>query len=158
LPVEGGGLYHIVAEVFFTLEDSTQVVYFYGNQSIVSTESSVVSNNQSFYDVVTENIGIVAAVLVGAVVIGSGSGDNNKDDDDAFSLNGTFSAGMYKGGNVENAVFIYDKNGNQIANVGLKADGTYTISVDDLESNYKAYTGTIYIRLKASSDIKFMDE
>jgi hypothetical protein len=98
LPVEGGGLYHIVAEVFFTLEDSTQVVYFYGNQSIVSTESRVVSNNQSFYDVVPENIGIVAAALAGAVVIGSGNGDNNKDDDDAFSLNGTFSAGMYKGG------------------------------------------------------------
>jgi hypothetical protein len=29
LPVEGGGLYHIVAEVFFTLEDSTRPPYTY---------------------------------------------------------------------------------------------------------------------------------
>jgi hypothetical protein len=40
LPTEDGGLYHIVADVFFTLEDGTQIVYFYGEQSIVATESN----------------------------------------------------------------------------------------------------------------------
>jgi hypothetical protein len=46
-------------------------VYFYGEQSIVSTESSAVSrgDNQSFLDVVTSNIGVVAAVVVAAVVV-----------------------------------------------------------------------------------------
>ena len=50
LPTEDGGLYHIVADVSFALEDGTQIVYFYGEQSIVSTESSAVSTDdtQSF--------------------------------------------------------------------------------------------------------------
>jgi hypothetical protein len=30
-----GGLYHIVADASFTLEDGTQIVYFYGEQSIL---------------------------------------------------------------------------------------------------------------------------
>jgi hypothetical protein len=30
LPTEDGGLYHIVADVFFTLEDGTQILYYYG--------------------------------------------------------------------------------------------------------------------------------
>jgi hypothetical protein len=36
-----------------------QIVYFYGEQSIVSTESSAVdeSDDQSFYDIVTSNMG-----------------------------------------------------------------------------------------------------
>jgi hypothetical protein len=38
LPTEDGGLYHIVADASFALEDGTQIVYFYGEQSIVSTE------------------------------------------------------------------------------------------------------------------------
>jgi hypothetical protein len=38
-----GGLYHIVADASFALEDGTQIVYFYGDQSIVSTESSAAS-------------------------------------------------------------------------------------------------------------------
>ncbi|CAB5504767.1 beta strand repeat-containing protein [Bathymodiolus thermophilus thioautotrophic gill symbiont] len=81
LPIEDGGLYHIVADAFFTLEDGTQVVYFYGKQFIVATESSAVistDDNQSFSDVITSNIGIVAAVVVVAVVVavsGSDSGD-----------------------------------------------------------------------------------
>jgi hypothetical protein len=29
LPTEDGGLYHIVADASFTLEDGTQIVYFY---------------------------------------------------------------------------------------------------------------------------------
>jgi hypothetical protein len=40
LPTKNGGLYHVLADTFFTLEDGTQIVYFYGEQSIVSTESS----------------------------------------------------------------------------------------------------------------------
>jgi hypothetical protein len=48
--------YHIVADASFTLEDGTQIVYFYGEQSIVSTESSVVSTDdtQSFSDVIAK--------------------------------------------------------------------------------------------------------
>ena len=84
LPTEDGGLYHIVADASFTLEDGTQIVYFYGEQSIVSTESSAVStnNNQSFSDVIASNVGIVAAVVVTAVVVASsGSSDNDNDND-----------------------------------------------------------------------------
>ncbi|SGZ76788.1 Flagellar hook-length control protein FliK [Bathymodiolus thermophilus thioautotrophic gill symbiont] len=84
LPTEDGGLYHIVADAFFTLEDGTQVVYFYGEQSIVSTESGAVrtNGNQSFFDVVTSNIGIVSAVVVAAIVaVVSSSGSDNNDDD-----------------------------------------------------------------------------
>ncbi|CAB5504677.1 hypothetical protein THERMOT_2006, partial [Bathymodiolus thermophilus thioautotrophic gill symbiont] len=90
LPTEDGGLYHVVADTFFTLEDGTQVVYFYGEQSIVATESSATStdDNQSFSDVIASNIGIVAAVVVAAVVVASsgsgsdGDGDVNGDGDD----------------------------------------------------------------------------
>jgi hypothetical protein len=84
LPTEDGGLYHIVADVSFTLEDGTQIVYFYGDQSIVSTESSAVNTDdtQSFSDVIASNVGIVAAVVVAAVVVAnSGSGDDDGDDD-----------------------------------------------------------------------------
>jgi hypothetical protein len=57
---------HIVADASFTLEDGTQIVYFYGDRSIVSTESSVVSTDdtQSFCDVIASNVGLVAAVVV----------------------------------------------------------------------------------------------
>jgi hypothetical protein len=51
LPTEDGGLYHIVADVLFTLEDGTQIVYFYSEQSIVATETNskiVVKNNNIF--------------------------------------------------------------------------------------------------------------
>jgi hypothetical protein len=60
------GFYYVVADTFFTLEDGTQIVYFYGEQSIVSTESSVVetSDDQSFYDAVTSNMDIVAALCL----------------------------------------------------------------------------------------------
>ena len=72
LPTEDGGLYHIVADASFTLEDGTQIVYFYGEQSIVSTESSK-GGNQSFLGAIE----IIAAVAVVAVIAGS-----SKDDDD----------------------------------------------------------------------------
>ncbi|AYQ55815.1 alpha integrin [Bathymodiolus thermophilus thioautotrophic gill symbiont] len=82
LPTEDGGLYHVVADTFFTLEDGTQVVYFYGEQSIVATESSATStdDNQSFSDVIASNIGIVSAVVVAAVVVASSGSDGDGDD------------------------------------------------------------------------------
>jgi hypothetical protein len=49
----------IVADASFTLEDGTQIVYFYGEQSIVSTESSK-GGNQSFLSAIE----IIAAVAV----------------------------------------------------------------------------------------------
>ncbi|CAB5495011.1 FG-GAP-like repeat-containing protein [Bathymodiolus thermophilus thioautotrophic gill symbiont] len=84
LPTEDGGLYHVVADTFFTLEDGTQVVYFYGEQSIVATESSATStdDNQSFSDVIASNIGIVAAVVVAAVVVASSGSGSDGDGDD----------------------------------------------------------------------------
>jgi hypothetical protein len=64
LPIEDGGFYYVVADTFFSLEDGTQIVYFYGEQSIVSTESSVVetSDDQSFYDAVTSNMDILSKI------------------------------------------------------------------------------------------------
>ncbi|WP_180334700.1 hypothetical protein, partial [Bathymodiolus thermophilus thioautotrophic gill symbiont] len=106
---EDGGLYHVVADTFFTLEDGTQVVYFYGEQSIVATESSATSTdgNQSFSDVIASNIGIVAAVVVAAVVVASSGSDGDGDDttqplaialtNDAGSLN---SDGISKNGEI----------------------------------------------------------
>ena len=94
LPTEDGGLYHIVADVSFTLEDGTQIVYFYGEQSIVSTESSAVStDDQSFLDVVTSNIEIVAAIVVAAVAVtggGDSGGDGNDDGEDDENTNTFF--------------------------------------------------------------------
>ncbi|CAC9549109.1 hypothetical protein [uncultured Gammaproteobacteria bacterium] len=85
LPTEDGGLYHIVADASFALEDGTQIVYFYGEQSIVSTESSAVStedDKQSFLNVIASNVGIVAIVVVVAVVVAGSSGNGDDGDDD----------------------------------------------------------------------------
>jgi hypothetical protein len=94
LPTEDGGLYHIVADASFALEDGTQIVYFYGEQSIVSTESSAVStDDQSFLDVVTSNIEIVAAIVVAAVAVtggGDSGGDGNDDGEDDENTNTFF--------------------------------------------------------------------
>jgi hypothetical protein len=76
LPTEDGGLYHIVADASFTLEDGTQIVYFYGEQSIVSTESSK-GGDQSFLSAIE----IMAAVAVVAVAVIAGSSNNNDDGD-----------------------------------------------------------------------------
>ncbi|CAB5494272.1 hypothetical protein [Bathymodiolus thermophilus thioautotrophic gill symbiont] len=84
LPTKDSGLYHIVANTFFTLEDGTQIVYFYGEQSIISTESSAVNtdDNQSFEDIIASNIEIIAAVTVAIVAVTAiGSGDDPTDDD-----------------------------------------------------------------------------
>ncbi len=124
LPTEDGGLYHIVADVSFTLEDGTQIVYFYGDQSIVSTESSAVNTDdtQSFSDVIASNVGIVAAVVVAAVVVAnSGSGDDDGDDDKlSFSFKDT---GSLKNDNIT--------NDNTITINGLKEGETWRYSTDD---------------------------
>ncbi|MBA5248406.1 MAG: hypothetical protein FE834_02560, partial [Gammaproteobacteria bacterium] len=78
LPAEDGGLYHIVADVFFTLEDGTQVVYFYGEQSIISTEFSVVSEStQNSSDTETSTFGVVQAFAATAIVIACNSSDSD---------------------------------------------------------------------------------
>ncbi len=82
LPTEDGGLYHIVADASFTLEDGTQIVYFYGEQSIVSTESSK-GGNQSFLSAIE----IIAAVAVVAVVAGSSKDDDDGDSEDDENTN-----------------------------------------------------------------------
>ncbi|SHE21882.1 Flagellar hook-length control protein FliK [Bathymodiolus brooksi thiotrophic gill symbiont] len=126
LPTEDGGLYHIVADASFALEDGTQIVYFYGEQSIVSTESSAVSTNdkQSFLDVVTSNIEIVAAVVVAAVVVaGSGSGGDGDGDDDNDKLSFSFKdTGLSKNDSIT--------NDNTITIDGLKEGETWKYSID----------------------------
>ena len=82
LPTEDGGLYHIVADASFTLEDGTQIVYFYGEQSIVSTESSK-GGNQSFLSAIE----IIAAVAVVAVIAGSSKDDDGGDSEDDENTN-----------------------------------------------------------------------
>ncbi|SGZ73104.1 Alkaline phosphatase [Bathymodiolus thermophilus thioautotrophic gill symbiont] len=121
LPTKDGGLYHIVADAFFTLEDDTRVVYFYGEQSIVSTESSAAStgNKQSFFDVVTSNIGIVAAVAVVAVVVAtSGSDKNDNDNEDETSL--TFTLADTGGATNDTTITVS----------GMKEGATWQYSID----------------------------
>jgi hypothetical protein len=72
LPTEDDGLYHITADASFTLKNGTKIVYLYGDQSIIFTESSAANintnDNQSFLNVITSNVEIVAAAVVAAVV------------------------------------------------------------------------------------------
>ena len=134
LPTEDGGLYHIVADASFALEDGTQIVYFYGDQSIVSTESSAVSTNdkQSFLDVVTSNIGVVAAVVVAAVVVassgnddgGDGDDDNGNDGDDDDKNTNTF----FKDTGLSDSDGI--TNNNTITVDDLKAGETWRYSIN----------------------------
>jgi hypothetical protein len=81
LPAKDGGLYHVLTDTFLILEDGTQV-YFYGEQSIISTESSSVdeSTSQSFF----QNTGVIVAltVVAGVAISGSGSGGDNDGDGD----------------------------------------------------------------------------
>jgi hypothetical protein len=67
------------------LDFLAKIVYFYGEQSIVSTESSAVStedDKQSFLNVIASNVGIVAIVVVAAVVVAGSSGNGDDGDDD----------------------------------------------------------------------------
>jgi hypothetical protein len=120
LPTEDGGLYHIVADASFTLEDGTQIVYFYGDRSIVSTESSAVSTDdkQSFLDVVTSNIEVIAAIVIAAVVIASSSGDD-VDDKLSFTFKET---GLLNNDGVT--------NDNTITVNGLKEGETWEYSIN----------------------------
>ncbi len=124
LPTEDGGLYHIVADASFTLEDGTQIVYFYGDRSIVSTESSAVSTDdkQSFLDVVTSNIEVIAAVVVAAVVIASSSGNDGDGDNGDDKLSFTFKeTGLLNNDGVT--------NDNTVTVNGLKSE-TWEYSID----------------------------
>ncbi|CAB9544347.1 hypothetical protein BROOK1789C_1613, partial [Bathymodiolus brooksi thiotrophic gill symbiont] len=123
-PTEDGGLYHIVADASFTLEDGTQIVYFYGDRSIVSTESSAVSTDdkQSFLDVVTSNIEVIAAVVVAAVVIASSSGNDGDGDNGDDKLSFTFKeTGLLNNDGVT--------NDNTVTVNGLKSE-TWEYSID----------------------------
>ena len=133
LPTEDGGLYHIVADASFALEDGTQIVYFYGDQSIVSTESSAVSTDdkQSFSDVIASNIGIVAAVVVAAVVVAGSSSGNGDDDNNKLSF-------AFK----DTGLFDSDgiTNNNTITVDGLKEGETWQYSTDG-GATFKLGTG-----------------
>ncbi len=127
LPTEDGGLYHIVADASFTLEDGTQIVYFYGDRSIVSTESSAVSTDdkQSFLDVVTSNIEVIAAVVVAAVVIASSSG--NDGDGDGDNVDDKLSFTFKETGLANNDGVTND---NAITVNGLKEGETWEYSIN----------------------------
>jgi hypothetical protein len=89
-------------------------VYFYGEQSIVSTESSAVdeSDDQSFYDIVTSNMGGIIAFLTAFAIIGSNNdnngnnGNNNNDgnDDISATITGTASTGKYISGSTNDSI------------------------------------------------------
>ena len=145
LPTEDGGLYHIVADASFALEDGTQIVYFYGEQSIVSTESSAVSTDdtQSFSDVIASNVEIVAAVVVAAVVVvgssGNGNGDDgNGNDDDADDDADNKLSFAFK----DTGLFDSDgiTNNNTITIDGLKEGETWKYSIDG-GATFKSSTG-----------------
>ncbi|AYQ56471.1 hypothetical protein MS2017_0743 [Bathymodiolus thermophilus thioautotrophic gill symbiont] len=126
LPAENGGLYHIVADIFFTLEDGTQVVYFYNEQSIVSTESSVINTegSQSFEDIIYSNIEIVAAASVAVIVIASSGGGGGG----GSSSNNDFFVTLMAGPVLDNTgikIAAYDKDGKLIAEGEKQADGRY---------------------------------
>ncbi|WP_139458693.1 hypothetical protein, partial [Bathymodiolus thermophilus thioautotrophic gill symbiont] len=126
LPAENGGLYHIVADIFFALEDGTQVVYFYNEQSIVSTESSVINTegSQSFEDIIYSNIEIVAAASVAVIVIASSGGGGGG----GSSSNNDFFVTLMAGPVLDNTgikIAAYDKDGKLIAEGEKQADGRY---------------------------------
>ncbi|CAB5503515.1 BspA family leucine-rich repeat surface protein, partial [Bathymodiolus thermophilus thioautotrophic gill symbiont] len=150
LPAEDGGLYHIVADVFFTLEDGTQIVYFYGEQSIIATESSAVSadDNQSskdvvtsFEDMITANMGIVAAVAavaIAAVVVGSGSdsgsgsGGGGGDNENKTLITGDVNLGLVTSNSLKIQAFV---DGTAISEKFVVDDnGKFTITLNKLYS------------------------
>ncbi|CAB5501966.1 beta strand repeat-containing protein [Bathymodiolus thermophilus thioautotrophic gill symbiont] len=155
LPTESGGLYYIVADVFFTLEGGTQVVYFYGEQSIVFTESGAVSTStQSFYDTVTSNIAGVIAFL--AIMIASNNGGNDDGDSANTVIAGTISAGKYIDGGTNDSIKVYkaDGTGTLIGSSALNENGQYTII---LTGDNADYIGAVYVKL-TKSDIRHVDE
>lgn len=144
LPVEDGGLYHVVSDTFFTLEDGTQVVYFYGEQSIISTESSAVggSTSQGFFEVAGSlSAGsMVALTVVAGVALGGGGGG---DTTTATTLTGFGSAGKFVGGlGVEHTIEVFkaDGSGESLGTSALAADGSYSVTIT-------GYTGAVYVQL-----------
>ncbi|OJA03656.1 Ig-like domain-containing protein, partial [Bathymodiolus thermophilus thioautotrophic gill symbiont] len=143
LPTESGELYHIVPNVFFNLEDGTQVVYFYGEQSAI-----VGAGGQSFYDIVTSNIGAGVTVLLGTIAIIASSGDNDNDSDNIkTTITGTVSVGKYISGGANNPVEVYKADGTLIGSSALSENGQYTVTLTGDNANY---TGAVYIKLTKS--------
>jgi hypothetical protein len=130
LPTEDRVLYHIVADASFPLEVATQIAYFYVDRSIVSTESSAVSTDdkQSFLDVVTSNIEVIAAVVVAAVVIASNSGNDGDDGDgDGDNVDDKLSFTFKETGLANNDGVTND---NAITVNGLKEGETWEYSIN----------------------------
>ncbi|CAB5494264.1 Ig-like domain-containing protein [Bathymodiolus thermophilus thioautotrophic gill symbiont] len=144
LPTEDGGLYHVVADAFFTLEDGTQVVYFYGEQSIISTESSAIraSNNKGFYDTME----IASAIaLITIAVSATGGNDDSDDGDDASDgdrtlITGDVNLGTVTGRSLKVQAFV---NGTAISDKFIvDASGKFTITLN------KSYNQNAIVTLK----------
>jgi len=153
LPAKDNGLYHIVADVFFTLEDGTQVVYFYGEQSIVSTESSTTSEDsgQSFEDIITSNIeiAIAAAVAVIAIIVSSSSSDDDKRtlDDPEIKIVGTIH-------NNVNQITVKAESGSKITVVFSANNETVTRVIESASGdaqNFSPLTETELNKLGSGS-------
>ncbi|CAB5500459.1 hypothetical protein THERMOT_1238 [Bathymodiolus thermophilus thioautotrophic gill symbiont] len=165
LPTEDGGLYHIVADAFFTLEDGTQVVYFYGEQSIVATESSAASTkgNQSFFDVINSNIEIVAIVTAVAVVVASsgGSGGGSDDGDDGDDDNKTLEQPIVQVAEVnateneakdENHITVKAELGSKVT-ITFSANGkTVTKIIESASGNHDKVSALTVDELNTLSD------
>ena len=133
LPTEDDGLYHITADASFTLKNGTKIVYLYGDQSIIFTESSAANintnDNQSFLNVITSNVEIVAAAVVAAVVVaGSSSGNNGNDDSDDDSDDDKNTNAFFIDTGLSNSDGI--SNNNTITVYDLKAGETWQYSID----------------------------
>ncbi|MBA5248674.1 MAG: cadherin repeat domain-containing protein, partial [Gammaproteobacteria bacterium] len=135
--VEEDGLYHVVIDTFILLEDDTQLVYFYGDQSIVFNESSAVYNTDS----PIFSAPLASALLIlGIATIHSSSADDNTAT--TTTITGFFSAGKYVSGGIDAVeVFKADGSGDKLGTGSLSEDGSYTIT---LAGNY---AGAVYIKL-----------
>ncbi len=140
LPAENG-LYHVV-DTFVTLEDGTQLVYFYGDETFISSNSSVTS--ESFSEAASSLSSTSMAtlgLLAGAVALGGGGAAG----DIGTTITGFFSAGKYvSGGDDAVTVMKADGSGDELGTGSLKDDGSYTITFTGENANY---TGPVYVKL-----------
>ncbi len=140
LPAENG-LYHVV-DTFVTLEDGTQLVYFYGDETFISSNSSVTS--ESFSEAASSLSSTSMAtlgLLAGAVALGGGGAAG----DIGTTITGFFSAGKYvSGGTDAVTVMKADGSGDELGTGSLKDDGSYTITFTGENANY---TGPVYVKL-----------
>ncbi|SGZ60811.1 Alkaline phosphatase [Bathymodiolus thermophilus thioautotrophic gill symbiont] len=151
LPTEDGGLYHVVADTFFTLEDGTQIVYFYGEQSIVSTESSAVraGNNKSFYNVIE----IVSAIAIMIIAITATGSDNGDDGDNEAVITGNVGLGLIINSSLRVQAFI---NGAAISDKFIvDTSGKFTIT---LSESYNQGTIVTLKLTDTTATADYMDE